>query len=258
MQWIIYGHTHTHTHTYVHERKCLAVKYILAQGTSKRKVEESETYWGVVCSFPVVSPLSKPHPHQAQTQTPNPLCASLLSLFLFLSTPFFIAPRSFLVTFFFPLSHNLFTVSLSLSAVLITLAVPPVRPTSPACLCLLAEMTISVFNTGAWLQQTNYSNHRSYTTGAQVFLSKLSLSLCPWSNTSSLTITYTKAPRACRTLVVSELAIKKHTRKPYGVSKVSMLWSPIDTRHCPYTRCLPSPVAGPLNIENDVAYSYCH
>lgn len=54
----------------------------------------------------------------------------------------------------------------------------------------------------------------------------------------------------CRTM----FAIKKLMGKPYGVSKVSLLWSPIDMQHCPYSCCLPLPVAMLLNIERDVAY----
>jgi len=70
----------------------------------------------------------------------------------------------------------------------------------------------------------------------------------------------TKAPWEQRDLVVfvTKFAIRKHMSKPYGVSKVSMLWSAFDTRYYPYTCYLPSPVARPLNIESDVAYWYCH
>lgn len=97
------------------------------------KVQESEAYWGVVDSFPIVSPLSKPHPTTAQAQTPKPLCAPSLSLFLFLSTPFSISPWLFLVTFFpLFLSYNLLLFPLAFCRLNHTHAVPFV------CLTLLA------------------------------------------------------------------------------------------------------------------------
>lgn len=96
-------YTHAHKHTYIHSHKYLVVWDTLAQATRKRirlrkmrnilnKVKESKAYWGVVCSLPKVSLLSKPHPTTAQAQTPNPLCVPSLSLILFLSTiPLFLS-----------------------------------------------------------------------------------------------------------------------------------------------------------------------
>lgn len=86
------------------------------------------------------------------TPGPNPNPKAFVCVLAFLLSlsvdPFIYSSAVLFSDLFFPLSYNLFTVSLSLSAVLITLAVPPVRLTLLACLCLLAEMTISVFNTG--------------------------------------------------------------------------------------------------------------
>lgn len=57
-------------------------------------------------------------------------------------------------------------------------------------------------------------------------------------------IIYEKTQRGSRVEAVSTStsAIKEHMRKPCGATKVSMLWSPIDTRLYPYTSCLPLPV----------------
>lgn len=48
--------------------------------------------------------------------------------------------------------------------------------------------------------------------------------------------------------------VKVHASEPYGASKVSALPSPIDTWRWPRARCLPTPLASPLNIENRATY----
>lgn len=159
-------------------------------------MEESEAYWGAVYSFPIVSPLSKPHPTKAQAQTPKPLCAPSLSLFLFLSASFSISLWFFLVTFFYLIIFSLFPPSFC--RLNHTHTVPLVCVTLPAVFVSLAaawtKTTISVFNTGAWRQKTNYSNHRSYKT----------LTLRFSFQTASLTL--------CR--VIKHVLSDHHLRKP--------------------------------------------
>lgn len=63
-----------------------------------------------------------------------------------------------------------------------------------------------------------------------------------------------KAPGDAQARQSPSPCVKVHASEPYGTSKVSELLSPIDTWCWPCARCLPTPLASPLNIENHATY----
>lgn len=66
-----------------------------------------------------------------------------------------------------------------------------------------------------------------------------------------------KAPGDAHARQSPRTSVKVHASKPYGASKVSAMPSPIDTWRWPCARCLPTPLARLLNIENHATYWYC-
>lgn len=208
-------------------------------------------------------------PHHGTGPNPKAFVRSLaFPLFLSVYPIFSLSQWLFLVSLSPFLSYNLQLFSLSLVSFFLFFLLssshthsPFLLPDFTGCLCFWLQSDIrcpSQYSTQALgcNKQTIATDRRSYKT---LTLGLSFQTLCLYSN-SQVSTSPLKAPRAHRDLVVSEttLAIKKHMRKPYGVPKVSMLRSPIDTQHYSYPCCLPMPVARPLNIECDVAYWYCH